>query len=151
MKLLSALVITTFLIACNAEEKEPKTPETDLSTVKDTPVTNCYTYASESDTISLKITQVNDSVSGTLIYKLKEKDSNTGTVKGSFKDSILLADYTFLSEGVSSVRQVAFKKEDNNLVEGYGEVFNDNGKTSFRKPDSLTFSSTLKIVKTACE
>lgn len=151
MKLIYLFIFTAFLFACNAEGNRANQTAQNTVANPDTVITNCYTYTSASDTILLNINQVKDSVTGTLVYKLKEKDSNHGTINGSMKDSILLADYTFVSEGVTSTRQVAFKKDHNNLVEGYGEVFNDNGKTSFKKPDSLIFSSSLVILKTNCE
>lgn len=151
MKLFSFLFISLSIMACNSEPNDKKSTEENVPETKETTGTQCYLYASASDTISLNITQNNEAVSGTLVYKLKEKDSNTGTIQGIIKDNMILADYTFMSEGVSSVRQVAFKKDGDNLVEGYGEIVDNNNKTSFKNPDSLTFDASFKIAKTACQ
>ncbi len=150
MKLFSFLFICLSILACNTRQNDKKNTEENVPETKENSGTQCYLYTSAFDTILLNITQTNENVTGTLLYKLKEKDSNTGTIQGTIKDSIILADYTFMSEGINSVRQVAFKIEDDNLLEGYGEVMNDNDKTKFKNPDSLIFSSSLKIAKTTC-
>lgn len=150
MRITTLFIIAAWLSACNAQEKKSN-GDTGEKTPENAAVTTCYAYTSDADTITLQLTSVSDTVTGSLVYKLKEKDSNTGTIRGIMKDSILLADYSFLSEGVNSVRQVAFKQEGDHLVEGYGDVVDNNGKTSFKNKDSLTFSSTLKIHKKNCD
>ncbi len=71
---------------------------------KDESNINCYQYATSSDTISLKVIKVGESLTGTLVYKLKEKDSNKGTIQGKKQGTILVATYNFMSESTESVR-----------------------------------------------
>lgn len=73
----------------------------------------CYQYAANKDTIRLHVNRTGEKVSGTLLYSLYEKDRNQGTIAGTLKGDLLLADYTFQSEGMTSVRQVAFKRKGN--------------------------------------
>lgn len=61
-------------------------------------------------------------VKGKLDIKNFEKDSSSGAISGTYKDGILLADYTFKSEGVESVGWVAFKKIDDGFIRGYGDT-----------------------------
>jgi hypothetical protein len=53
-----------------------------------------------------------------------------------------VADYTFMSEGIQSTRQVAFKKDGNSFIEGYGD---------FKNVDSLNFNTSMKLVEIACQ
>lgn len=98
-----------------------------------------YQYLKNGDTISLTIAIDGDKVHGDLRYNWKEKDRNVGHIDGVLKDSVLLADYTFASEGQQSVRQVAFKFSKNKAVEGFGNMEEKGGKMSFVAPDRLSY------------
>ncbi len=43
-------------------------------------------------------------------------------MKGTYKNKILLADYTFQSEGTESVNWVAFKKTADGFIRGFGNI-----------------------------
>ena len=106
-----------------------------------------YLYQKEGDTISLQL-QVKDSkATGELVYKLKEKDANTGTIEGEIKDNIIIALYTFQSEGTTSVRQVAFKFTDKGVVEGYGAVEEKEGKVLFKDINTLNYTDEMILLK----
>lgn len=64
------------------------------------------------DSIFLQLHIDNNIVNGDLEYKRFEKDRNKGTIKGMFRGDTLFADYTFMSEGVMSVREVMFLKKE---------------------------------------
>jgi hypothetical protein len=143
-----------FLLAsCNTKKENTESTETQIPTVdtKEQSPEKCYRYATENDTVFLKLIHVGKSITGTLMYSLKEKDRNVGTIQGNMKGDILVADYTFMSEGVQSVRQVAFKLEDNVFVEGYGDIQTENNRSYFKNPDSLQFSSSMKLNEVACQ
>lgn len=93
----------------------------------------------------------NGLVTGTLMYNFYEKDKNTGTIEGKIDGDILFADYTFNSEGVKSVRPVAFKVTGNQFIEGYGETEENNGKMSFKNKDSLNFDHSITLAPFDCE
>ena len=141
MKILYFLILTGFLISCKSLNKQKdKTSSQQEKSIIASPI-NCYSYASASDTIILKLTHVGNSITGTLVYILKEKDSNKGTIQGSMSGNVLVADYTFMSEGIQSIRQVVFKKQGNSFVEGYGNLKNI---------DSLNFNTSMKLAEVAC-
>jgi hypothetical protein len=98
--------------------------------------------------IEIKLQLIKKKASGTIEYALAEKDKNTGTFEGTFENNILIADYTFQSEGKESVRQVAFQLQDDQLVEGYGEVTADG--TKFLDVSKIKFNSTMPLTKTNC-
>jgi hypothetical protein len=111
---------------------------------------HCYSYIRNNDTIILKTIDVNGFMTGTLEYYLYQKDKNGGTIQGRLKDGILIADYTFISEGVQSVRQVAFKQSGTSFIQGFGETTDDNGKIIFRSIDSLNFDNPVILKETEC-
>jgi hypothetical protein len=112
---------------------------------------NCYRYTGNSDTIILKLLYVGQSITGSLVYDLDGKDRNIGTVQGSMKGDVLVADYNFQSEGLWSTRQVAFKKLDSVFIEGYGDIISTDKKTVFRNIDSLSFNVNLKLTEIDCD
>lgn len=60
------------------------------------------------------------------------------------------ADYTFSSEGVTSIRQIAFKLDGHSLFEGYGETEATADRVIFRNIDSLKFNYSVKLSRVAC-
>jgi hypothetical protein len=85
------------------------------------------------------------------VNNLKEKDKNYGTIQGSMKGNILVANYTFMSEGIQSTREIAFKLENNFFIEGYGDSFTQNDKVYFKSIDSLNFNNSMKLTEIVCQ
>jgi hypothetical protein len=90
-------------------------------------------------------------VTGELIYKLFEKDSNNGIIKGEMRGDTLVADYTFNAEGKQSTRQVAFLKRDGKLAEGYGEISEKDGKIIFNNISTLKFGDAIEFIEVNCK
>ncbi len=153
----SLILVLSVIVLFSCKNKEA---EADRSTVESTMEestlvsatlgTDCYVYEGNGSKISLQVTSIDDEVSGKLTYSLLEKDTNTGTFTGTFENNILLADYTFLSEGIESTREVAFLLKDGQLIEGYGEIEVDGATATFKDEDDLNFSSTMPLSKTEC-
>ncbi len=142
MKVIYFLILSSLLTCCNSQNEESdKTSSQQTDTKKNSPI-NCYSYTSANDTINLKVIHIGNSITGILVYSLKEKDKNKGTIQGHMRGDTLLADYTFMSEGIQSTREVAFKKEGNSFVEGYG---------NFKNLNSLNFNTSMKLVEVACQ
>ena len=137
----------SFLVACNGEPK--------ISTENVTPsmltITACYSYTNNKDTVLLKTTTVSDTVRGTLSYNYYQKDKNNGKIEGIMKGELLIAEYSFMSEGIQSVRQVVFKISGDSLTEGYGEIETKDGKTVFKNTGSLDFNQSIILKKVDCE
>jgi len=110
---------------------------------KTEPIKGCYVAHLVKDVYTLKITeQKGRLISGNLDINNFEKDSSVGTIKGKFKNGILLADYTFQSEGTESVNQVAFKKVGNNFARGYGQPDDETG-TRFVDTSKIVFDTSV--------
>jgi hypothetical protein len=114
------------------------------------PVSYCYT-SNGKDSVSLKVEVFENVVTGSILYKLFEKDSNNGNFEGQLKGDTLLADYTFMSEGTRSVRQVIFLLKDNIALEGYGDMEDKNGKMVFKNTGTVTFGKGVRLQKTNCK
>ena len=149
MKIVSVflIAIACLIFSCNSQQQESENSKAPVQEK----VADCYHYINNKDTIILKTINVNGFITGTLIYNLYEKDKNRGTIQGAIKRGLLIADYTFLSEGTKSIRQVAFKKDGENFIEGYGDIEDKDGKTIFKNIDSLTFSSRVILKPYDCE
>ncbi len=116
--------------------------QTDELAAMPTHVTACYRYQQGNDTISLRLVQTDKQVSGELLYNLYQKDKSNGTLSGQLSGDTLFATYTFQSEGLTSVREVAFLKQDTALVEGYGEVTETGGEMQLADKSQLEFGNT---------
>ena len=110
----------------------------------------CYAYRTETDTVRLALQTTQPTVTGQLAYRYFEKDRNTGTISGTMHGDTLLADYTFQSEGTTSVRQVAFLRRDTGFIEGVGPVAERGGKTVFTSPRTLHFDAKYTLLPVAC-
>ena len=139
------------LAACNSQPtaSQPETTATAPPPVAAS-VTSCYQSVSGKDTVTLRTITQNGVVTGTLAYSLFEKDKNRGTIQGQVQNGQLLADYTFASEGMESVRQVAFKQQDGTWVEGYGEVTDQQGKMVFKNPAALDYGHSRALKPVPC-
>jgi hypothetical protein len=152
--IVSGLVFLSVLVSCKKEkEVETKPDITEEIVVFETVSEECYRAIIKKDTVSMTLNIKGNKIrSGKLSYKFFEKDKNEGTIVGQLKGDTLIADYTFMSEGVSSVRQVAFLKKGNVYVEGYGDVIDDNkGKVTFKDTKQLKFDGKTVLSKVDCK
>ena len=152
----SLLALTIAAAACNNEPKTT-TATTTTDTVEKAPDTDiklpgyvCYAKRSANDTFWLQLNIFENVVTGNLDYIFKEKDSNRGEFEGKMNGDTLIADYTFMSEGQKSVRQVAFLIKDSVATEGYGDLVDKDGKMVFKNPQALTFGKGIVMTKTSC-
>lgn len=94
------------------------------------------------DTALLSLNQQGDTVTGSLSYHWQEKDNNDGSFRGTIRhDSLIVAHYNFQSEGITSVRQIVFKINNGELLQGYGEIRVENDTAFFRDVDLVIFDT----------
>jgi len=110
-------------------------------------IKGCYIARLANDVYTLTIlSQSGESFEGKLSFKNFEKDSSSGTYKGTYKNGILLGDYSFNSEGGTSVMQVIFKKSENGFVRGYGDtIMLDKARNINEAQDGPRFADLNKI------
>jgi hypothetical protein len=160
MKNLMILVfISICMMGCKDQEKredsiiQPTMEERAMETKDDNIAAlelGCYEYKTEGIDVKMKITKIEgDAVTANLYYIYAEKDQNEGTFFGNLHGDKLIGQYTFMSEGKENIRDVAFKVEKNQIVEGFGEL--DEGGTKFKDSTQLTYSTTTPWKKTSCK
>jgi hypothetical protein len=151
-KIIVAAFAALTMLNCKNKEQKTETTNTNPQEVitEKTIALNlgCYIFDDGKNIVSLEITENGEEIKGNLTYALSEKDKNSGKFTGKLKEGILIADYTFLSEGKESIRQVAFKVEGDKLIEGYGELNNEG--TTFKDISNIQFTSTMPLTKTEC-
>lgn len=160
-QILLPILLAGFVLSCNSEQANKKTEDSTAVVKTDTAVvatnapintSDCYQYVKNRDTASLKLNVTGEELTGELSYKLFEKDSNSGKIAGELKGDTIIAEYTFNSEGMRSVREVVFvKKADGKLYEGTGDVMEKGGKTIFKNRSALKFGQSIVFSKADCK
>ena len=157
MKKLSALIIVilSVFISCKKETTLPP-PQIEPNPPKEAEIVEpagdqCYTSRLNGNIVALSFNvNSHQEVNGKLSYNITGKDKNEGTIIGNMKGDTLIADYTFMSEGVSSVREVVFLQKDGTLIEGYGDVVDANNKVTFKDKKKLKFDAKNTLTKSDC-
>lgn len=160
--------ITFFLLAaalvagCNSNSETNKAGSDSTGTVhgnakpigttdtKPLMLDGCYEMVIRKDTATLELTVQDSTVTGKLVYDWFEKDGNSGTIKGVLRDSLIIADYHFESEGLMSVREVVLRIQNNTLAQGFGELSDNNGKVVYSDPSNLQYDTVHPFVKVPC-
>ncbi|MET0298778.1 MAG: hypothetical protein ABW036_03420, partial [Flavitalea sp.] len=109
----------------------------------------CYTKF-DKDTVLLSFTRTGNNVNGTLLYKINEKDQNSGTITGEIIGDTITGVYRFMSEGVTSEREVVFLKKGDDIVEGFGDVDESKGRMVYKDRSKLTFADDVVLRSTDC-
>lgn len=110
----------------------------------------CYQQVFKKDTSLLTLEVKDSTVQGSLYYHRYEKDRNTGTFTGTIKDSLLTVMYTFQSEGMTSQRQVIFKRVNDQLYEAIGPRDEATGKSIYIHSDQLQYNQLPPFIKVDC-
>jgi hypothetical protein len=150
LKIVSVTDSTMILKAADGKETTYTKTTAPEKLVSNFETFDCYTYTLKKDSAFLRINITDNVVSGNLEYNNFEKDSNKGTIKGKMLGDTLLADYTFSSEGATSVREVVMIKKGADFTEGYGEAEEKNGRMKFINRAKLNFKKGMTFKKTNC-
>lgn len=147
-------VAALFMAACQggtAKKTQAKIDSTIVTNATAPDAVQCYQYIKNRDTATLSLKTEDNKVTGTLGYNLYEKDKNAGTLTGLVKGDTIIANYTFQSEGKTSVREVAFLKQGDQLVEGFGDVQEIKGEVKYKDVSKLKFGSSMVFSKADCK
>ena len=156
MKLLVFLTVFVSLVACNNASKNTDSVsdsamvQNPSSVSSDTLEQGCYSYIYGRDTASLQAEVHGPHVTGSLKYKFFEKDQNDGTFEGEVKNGVLSGWYLFRSEGIMSVRQVAWQVRGNRLLQGSGNEVQRGDTMLFSNPSGVVFDTLRPFVKVPC-
>lgn len=154
-KIVTGIILILLLIGGYYYFKQPTEvventiPATDSTAAEDTSsLLGCYIAHLSKDVYTLKIdTQHGAAVSGMLSFNNFEKDSSSGSFTGTFTGNVLLGMYAFDSEGMHSVRQVVFKKDGDNFIEGFGSTKTEGDAELFEDVSTVTYDANSTFVK----
>ena len=108
----------------------------------------CYMKIIGRDTAILMLEQKGAALSGKMLYDNYEKDGSWGTVQGKEEGDILKLWYDFNSEGIRSVMEVYFKKENGRLLRGIGDMDVKTDTTYFTT--GINYSDKEAFTKVDC-
>jgi len=151
-KIILPALITLLMFSCNTTQKQQqKDTKADQHEAKIMiPKSNCFVSISEKDSLWLKIEVFPNVATGMLHYQFYEKDNSKGTLEGKIVNNIFYGDYTYHSEGVQSVQEVAFLLSDSTATEGFGEMVEKDGKMEFKDSTKIDFSKGIKFHRIDC-
>ena len=128
-----------------------------VETHEEADVPGCYMKIIGRDTAILMLEPKGNKFSGKMLYDNFEKDGSRGTVSGIEDKEIIKLWYEFNSEGMHSVMEVYFKKENGRLLRGIGDMdvktdttyfisgINYSDKEAFNKVDCSLIEWKLKF------
>jgi hypothetical protein len=147
-----ASVAVLVLAACNKKEEKLKpmpVPEiTQPAPV--VPQKTCYLWDNGKDSIAMTIAMNGNNANGELAYNFFEKDKSHGTFSGVFIGDTLFADYNFSAEGTKSIREIAFVRKGESMVEGHGEMEEKDKRQVFKDVKKLKFEGVV-LARRECE
>ncbi len=139
-----------FFCACNSGTTKPATQAADTMPHVMIPKANCFAAISDKDSSWLKIEIFPNVATGILKQQIWGKDSNAGTLDGKMEGNTFYGEYTFMSEGVQSIREVAFRLTDSTAIEGIGEQMETGGKMVFKDKTKIDFSNGMVFRRIDC-
>ncbi|KQR94622.1 hypothetical protein ASG01_01705 [Chryseobacterium sp. Leaf180] len=156
-KLFIPFILVLGLISCNKQEKKVLVPENkDTTSVKDMSPQDleiksmCYVGNTGKDSVFVSLDDNLGTVTGKIFYKNNEKDSSKGDVVGFKSGDTLKLTYEFKSEGTTSKRDIFFLQKDDKLIEGIGNVKEENGQTMYADEKKIVYKDGGTLEKADC-
>ena len=159
MKYILYILLFSKLIACNdsnqLNSKSTNSPSSNSSIspkpeeqpVNDIP--GCYMKIIGRDTAILMLEQKGNMFTGKMLYDNYEKDGSRGTINGKEDKEIIKLWYDFDSEGMHSIMEVYFKKENGRLLRGVGDMDAKTDTTYFIS--GVNYSDKEAFTKVNCD
>lgn len=149
-KLTVTILILLFLNSCNSNNNGQKQRAAESPEAPTNQMT-CFAFNNGEDSIMMSLERKGNQVHGNLSFNYYEKDSNRGTFLGNINGDTLWANYSFLSEGIVSNREVVFLRKEDDLIQGYGEVTEREGNLVFTNRNDIRFDNNFILSKVACK
>jgi hypothetical protein len=157
MRTIFLSLILTGLFACgeSVNNENAETVKTDSAqqqkTEEPAPTYDCYIQVLKRDTMVACLQVKGNVVTGKLTFNNFEKDRSSGNVHGMIEGDIIKLWYEFASEGMNSVMEVYFKKEDSRLLRGTGPVGTKADTAYFSDKDAIEYKAGQAFNKIPCE
>jgi hypothetical protein len=110
----------------------------------------CYWKILQRDTFALHLEQSGTDVTGKLSFNNYQKDKSSGTVYGKIDGEVLRLWYSFQSEGMNSVMEVYFRKQNSELVRGLGPMEVKGDTAYFNNKQEIEYKADQAFTKVDC-
>ncbi|MDP9955633.1 hypothetical protein J2X97_001270 [Epilithonimonas hungarica] len=140
----------------NVENRKPDTlaiPNQEKNIISKTEnVDYCYLNVLAKDSMFMTYKVIDGIVNGKLKYKNFEKDSSSGEITGTISADTLKVNYKFVSEGVTSEREIYFLQDSGVLLEGIGNYADNNsGKLVYQSSKTINYSKGRRLNPIDCK
>lgn len=108
--------------------------------------TQCYSKKEGKDITAVELTQKQGKVSGYYTWAPYEKDGAYGSFTGTQTGNEIRAIYTYMIEGSIQAEEVAFRRGNNLLLQGKGELVDKKGGSYLKNPTKLDWTESFSIV-----
>lgn len=161
-KMTIALAMSLLFFACeNSKPKETTTVAEPPKPVVVAPTptikadTICFVQKFKKDISEIQLIMAGDDVTGEYHWHPYQKDGGHGTLKGTKKDNMITADWSYTIEGSNQIEEVMFKMEGDKLMKAEGELDDKTGRLVIKDKSKVKFSevfnkadcSTIKLDK----
>jgi hypothetical protein len=101
--------------------------------------TMCFTEKIKKDVSEVQLIILGDDVTGEYHWHPFQKDGGHGTLKGTKKDNLITADWSYTIEGAKQVEEVVFKMEGDKLMKAEGALDDKSGRLVIKDKSKMTF------------
>ncbi len=122
----------------------------DALPVTEVKIAECYWQILKRDTFVASLVQTGDSITGKLSFDNFEKDASSGTARGTVHGDTIKLWYSFQSEGMNSVMEVWYKKQQDVLLRGFGPSSVKSDTSYFTEQSAIKFDSSQRLQKVDC-
>jgi hypothetical protein len=155
MKTILSFTLTSLLFACSSSNEDNTDPGIQIkqpsSAQQKEETMICFRHEANGDTVFLELHRQGNRFSGRLVYRLKEKDQNTGIYEGVMQGSLITGFYTYFSEGQKSVREEIFRWQKDTLLSGTGPVIQRNDSVFFQNKKALKWNNKIAFKRMTCQ
>lgn len=112
---------------------------------------NCYHGETDRDTTSLWWNEEGGQVKGEMEARYFQMEPQLGKLKGHWRGDTLNAEFHYQWEGKPIIREVHFlRTKDGELVEGFGERIEVDGKQVYANSGFLNYHHVMKLRPVEC-
>ncbi|MEZ5454141.1 MAG: hypothetical protein R3E93_15180 [Thiothrix sp.] len=140
--MLGAIALLSACDGGKTEQPAPNLPPTGKMETNNAQ-TRCFSLMEGKDLTAVQLQQDGNAISGYFIWEPFEKDGAHGVLNGEINDGLIKASHTYMIEGSIQMEETYFKLEGDQLLQGTGDLVNDNGILVVKDPTSLQFTAPM--------
>jgi hypothetical protein len=108
--------------------------------------TTCFVQKLKKDISEIQLVIAGNDVTGEYHWHPYQKDGGHGTLKGTKKDNMITADWSYTIEGSNQIEEVVFKMEGDKLLKAAGALEDKSGRLVIKDMTKVKFSEVFNKV-----